>query len=176
MGNGCSVAAIENGRVIDTSMGFTPLEGIPMGTRSGDIDPAIIFYLIEKGMKPDEVENLLNKKSGLLGVSEICSDVRDLWAAYRGKKSATKKRAAHRTLHWFAYRIAKQIGAYQAALKGLDCIVFTAGTGVGAHYLRRWILEYFPKFPKKRVLVIPTDEERKIAEGVVNKIRQKRKK
>jgi len=167
LGNGCSITAVENGKVIDTSMGFTPLEGVPMGTRSGDIDPAIIFYLIERGATPHEVEALLNKKSGLLGVSEFSSDVRDLWAAYKGKMGAAKKTEAKRTLHWFAYRIAKQIGAYQAALKGLDCIVFTGGTGVGASYLRRWILEYFPKFPKKCVLVIPTDEERKIAEEVL---------
>lgn len=161
LGNGCSIAAILNGKVIDTSMGFTPLEGVPMGTRSGDIDPALIFFLMKKGMSAKEVEQLLQKKSGLLGVSEISSDVRDLWALYKKKNKNAK-----RTLEWFAYRIAKYIGAYSASLGGLDCIVFTAGTGEHAWYLRKWILAYIKPFLKPRVLVIPTDEEKKIAQEV----------
>ena len=159
LGNGCSIAAILNGKVIDTSMGFTPLEGIPMGTRSGDIDPAIIFFLIEKGFSSKEVSQILHKKSGLLGVSGISSDVRDLWAKYqKGNKAAV------RTLEWFAYRIAKYIGAYTTALGGLDCLVFTGGIGENAHYLRKWILAYLKGFPHERVLVIATDEAKKIAE------------
>lgn len=162
LGNGCSIAAILNGKVIDTSMGFTPLEGVPMGTRSGDIDPAIIFYLMENGLSATEIKILLNEKSGLLGVSEISGDVRDLWAKYQKKNPA-----AIRTLEWFAYRIAKYIGAYSAALGGLDCVVFTGGIGENAWYLRKWILAYLKGFPKNRVLVIPTDEELKIAEETI---------
>lgn len=162
LGNGCSIAAILNGKVIDTSMGFTPLEGVPMGTRSGDIDPAIIFYLMENGFSASEIKILLNEKSGLLGVSEISGDVRDLWAKYQKKNPA-----AIRTLKWFAYRIAKYIGAYSAALGGLDCVVFTGGIGENAGYLRKWILAYLKGFPKNRVLVISTDEELKIAEETI---------
>lgn len=162
LGNGCSITAILNGKVIDTSMGFTPLEGVPMGTRSGDIDPAIIFHLIENGMSAKEAENLLTKKSGLLGVSQISSDVRDLWLRYKKKDQRAK-----RTLHWFAYRIAKYIGAYAVALGGLDCIVFTGGIGENAPYVRRWILNYLKIFQKKKVLIIPTDEEKKIAEEII---------
>lgn len=159
LGNGCSITAILNGKVIDTSMGFTPLEGVPMGTRSGDIDPAIIFYLIEKGFSAAETKKILNEKSGLFGISEISGDMRDLWAKYQKKDPR-----AVRTLKWFAYRVAKYIGAYRAALGGLDCVIFTGGIGENAEYLRKWILAYLKGFPKKQVLVIPTNEELKIAE------------
>lgn len=162
LGNGCSITAILNGKVIDTSMGFTPLEGVPMATRSGDIDPAIIFYLMECGFSAREVNELLNKKSGLLGVSETSSDMRDLWAQY---KKGNKK--AVRALEFFAYRIAKYISAYTAALGGLDCIVFTGGIGENALYLRKWIIRYVKKIAAPKVLVIKTDEERKIAEETV---------
>lgn len=162
LGNGCSITAILNGKVIDTSMGFTPLEGVPMGTRSGDIDPAIIFYLMENGFSANEISAILNKESGLKGVSGISSDVRDLWRLYKKKNPA-----AIRALEWFAYRIAKYIGAYSAALGGLDCVVFTGGIGENAWYLRKWILAYLKGFPKNRVLVIPTDEELKIAEEII---------
>lgn len=167
LGNGCSMTAISSGKAIDTSMGFTPLEGLPMGSRSGDIDPAIIFHLLEKGFSAKEIDDLLNKKSGLLGVSQISSDVRDLWALYqKGNKKA------ERALKWFAYRIAKYIGAYATALGGLDCLVFTGGIGENAWYLRKWILSYLKIFPKKRVLVIKTHEEEIIAEKTI-KIMQK---
>lgn len=159
LGNGCSIAAILNGKVVDTSMGFTPLEGVPMGTRSGDIDPTIIFYLMENGFSAKEIEEILNKKSGLLGVSEISGDVRDLWRLYQKKNGK-----AILALTWFAYRVAKYIGAYITALGGLDCLVFTGGIGENAWYLRKWILAYLKGFPKNRVLVIPTDEELKIAQ------------
>lgn len=159
LGNGCSMAAILNGKVIDTSMGFTPLEGIPMGTRSGDLDPAIPFYLLERGFSAKEVSKILQKKSGLLGVSEISSDVRDLWARYKKRDPR-----AIRALQWFTYRIAKYIGAYAVALNGLDCLVFTGGIGEHAWYLRKWLLAYIKSVLRPHVLVIPTDEERKIAE------------
>jgi acetate kinase len=167
LGNGCSMTAILNGKVIDTSMGFTPLEGIPMGTRTGDFDPAIIFYLRRQGFSEKKIFEVIHEKSGLLGVSEISSDVRDLWKLY--KKG---NRAAKRTLEWFAYRIAKYIGAYAAALNGLDCLVFTGGIGEHAWYLRKWILKYIRGFLKPRVLVIPTDEERKIAEETLRTLGQ----
>lgn len=159
LGNGCSITAILNGKVVDTSMGFTPLEGVPMGTRSGDIDPSIIFYMMNNGFSPEETEKILNKKSGLAGVSEVGSDVRDLWAAYKKHDPRAK-----RTFAWFAYRIAKYIGAYTAALGGLDCIVFTGGIGENAFYLRKWILNYLKFLPHVKTLVIPTNEELKIAE------------
>lgn len=126
LGNGCSMAAVKGMKCIDTSMGLTPLEGLVMGTRSGDIDPAIVFYLIrEKGMTPDEVEKMLNKKSGLMGLSGLDSgDMRDiLTAADRGDQRAAA------ALEVFTYRIRKYIGAYKAALGGLDAVVFTAGIG-----------------------------------------------
>ncbi|MFA6521224.1 MAG: acetate kinase [Candidatus Gracilibacteria bacterium] len=159
LGNGASIAAIKNGKVIDTSMGFTPLEGIPMGTRCGDIDPAIIFYLREQNFTDNEIFKMLNKESGLLGISEISSDVRDLWAKYQKRNEA-----AVRTLQLFAYRIAKYIGSYAAALGGVDCIVFTGGIGENAFYLRKWILGYIKPFLNPKVLVIHTDEEKKIAQ------------
>lgn len=166
LGNGCSIAAIKKGRVVDTSMGFTPLEGIPMGTRSGDLDPAIIFYLIKKGFPAAKIETMLQKKSGLLGVSEISSDMRDLWAAYqKGNKKAKC------TLEWFAYRIAKYVGAYTVVLGGLDCLVFTGGMGEHAWYLRKWILKYLKKLARPVVLVIPTDEEKKIAQETLQQVR-----
>lgn len=166
LGNGCSMAAILNGRVMDTSMGFTPLEGIPMGTRSGDFDPAIIFYLLKKGFSLSKIETMLQKKSGLLGISQISSDMRDLWATYqRGNEKA------RRALEWFVYRIAKYIGAYTVVLGGLDCLVFTGGTGEHAWYLRKWILKYLKKLAKPKVLVVPTDEEKKIAQETLQQVR-----
>lgn len=165
LGNGCSLAAILNGKVIDTSMGFTPLEGVPMGTRSGDIDPAIIFHLIKSGMSAGEVEDMLNKKSGLLGVSEFSGDVRDLWAAYQKKDPR-----AVRALQLFAYRIAKYVGGYAVALGGLDCLVFTGGIGENAWYLRKWIMNYVKKCARPSVLVISTDEEKQIALEVIKLI------
>lgn len=166
LGNGGSITAIKNGKVIDTSMGFTPLEGIPMGTRSGDIDPSIIFYLLEKGFSAKEINEILNKKSGLLGVSEISPDMRKIWKKY---KEGDKK--ANRALEFFAYRVAKYISSYVAALGGLDALIFTAGIGENAWYLRKMILSYLKWLPKKRVFIIPTDEEKKIAEEVLKMIK-----
>jgi len=124
LGNGCSVTAVEKGMSVDTSMGFTPLEGLVMGTRSGDIDPAIIFYLSQKGYSTGELNNLLNKKSGLLGISEISNDMRDLFAA---KEKGDEK--AKIAIDIFCYRLRKYIGAYLAVLGQTDAIIFTGGIG-----------------------------------------------
>jgi acetate kinase len=124
LGNGCSIAAIEKGFSVDTSMGFTPLEGLVMGTRCGDIDPAITFYLIQKGYSADELNTLLNKKSGLLGISGISNDMRNLFEA-REKGEERAKIA----IEIFCYRLRKYIGAYMAVLGKTDAIVFTGGIG-----------------------------------------------
>lgn len=125
LGNGASVSAVKDGKCIDTSMGLTPLEGLVMGTRSGDIDPAVIEYLMDKkGMDIHEATNYLNKKSGVLGVSGIGSDFRDLTAAL-----AKGDERARLAVDMFSYRVKKYIGAYSAALGGLDCVVFTGGIG-----------------------------------------------
>jgi len=149
LGNGCSVTAINKGTVIDTSMGMTPLEGLVMGTRCGDIDPAIVIRLVELGMTAKEIDTLLNKKSGLLGVSGIgSSDMRDIIAAADdGDKQAL------RALRMFVGRIVKYAGAYFAELNGADAIVFTGGIGEHSSYVRKLILE------KLSCLGIYIDEE-----------------
>jgi len=125
LGNGCSIAAVAGGRSVDTSMGFTPLEGLLMGTRSGDLDPAVVTFLMHReGMDVDEVNNLLNKKSGLLGISGISNDMRDILKAV-GEDNKRAKLA----YDIFIYRIKKYIGAYAAVLGGVDAVVFTAGIG-----------------------------------------------
>ena len=125
LGNGASVTAIKHGRVIDTSMGFTPLEGLVMGTRSGDLDPAIVSYIKEKeGLDDAGVNNVLNKKSGVLGVSGVSSDFRDIESAVE----EGNERAAL-ALRMFAHRVRFYIGAYIAEMNGVDAIVFTAGVG-----------------------------------------------
>ena len=124
LGNGCSMAAVKNGKSVDTSMGFSPLSGLVMGTRSGDIDPSIIFHLINQlGYDPEQVNTLLNKRSGMLGLTGF-SDMRDI-----GKAAQEGNRDAEFALEIYAYRIKKYIGAYAAVLNGLDAIVFTAGVG-----------------------------------------------
>jgi len=125
LGNGASITAIDGGKSVETSMGFTPLEGLIMGTRSGDIDPAIIFYMMKQlNMSADEVNHILNKKSGVLGISGISSDFRDLEkAAVEGNELATL------ALRTFYYQVVKYIGAYAAVMNGVDIIVFTAGLG-----------------------------------------------
>ena len=125
IGNGASVAAVLNGKVIDTSMGLTPLAGLMMGTRCGDIDPSAVTYLMEKlGKKPQEMADYLNKKSGVVGITGISSDMRDIEnAASEGNERAQL------ALKMYDYRIKKYIGAYAAALGGVDAIVFTAGVG-----------------------------------------------
>lgn len=124
LGNGASITAIQNGRSMDTSMGFTPLEGLVMGTRSGNIDPAVVFYLLERGYTAEQLNVMLNKKSGVLGLSGISSDMRDLEeAAEQGNKRAVE------TLDVYAHRVRNYIGAYSANLVRVDILAFTGGIG-----------------------------------------------
>ncbi len=132
LGNGSSIAAINDGRVLDTSMGLTPLDGFMMGTRCGSLDPSVVTFIMEKeGLTPEQMDEILNKKSGLLGISGISSDDRDITKAeIEGNDRAI---LAHEML---VYQIIKQIGAYAAAMNGVDCIVFTAGLGEKQAHLR----------------------------------------
>ena len=138
LGNGSSLSAVKNGKCQDTSMGLTPLAGVPMGTRSGDIDPAVVQFIVNKyGMSVDEALNMLNKKSGVLALSGVSSDFRDLSAgADAGNENCRL------ALDKFAYEVAKYIGAYAAALNGLDVLVFTAGVGENDPATRASICEY----------------------------------
>ncbi|GAB3792499.1 acetate kinase [Spirosoma humi] len=133
LGNGCSITAVRAGQSIDTSMGFSPLAGLVMGTRSGDIDPAVIFHLLSQGYSADEVNTLLNKESGMQGMTGM-SDMRDV-----GKALAAGDRAAELALEIYAYRIRKYIGAYTAVLNGLDALIFTAGVGENDSAMRQRI-------------------------------------
>jgi acetate kinase len=133
LGNGCSAAAIRNGNSIDTSMGLTPLEGLVMGTRSGDLDPAIIDFIATKeGLSSGEVETLLNKQSGLLGISGLTSDMRELLA----EAEEENDRRALLAIEIFCYRVRKYIGAYLAAMNGADAVVFTGGIGENSWEVR----------------------------------------
>ena len=183
LGNGSSVAAVKGGKCIDTSMGLTPLEGLPMGTRSGDIDPAIVGYLARRmNLEIKDMDAYMNKKSGMLGISGVSSDFRDLSAA-----AAEGNERAELALKVFAYHVKKYIGAYAAALDGVDAIVFTAGVGENDRGMRERILtgldylgldvdfDYNRTAPRGeeicitkpdsrvKVFVIPTDEELMIA-------------
>ncbi len=183
LGNGSSISAVDGGKCIDTSMGFTPLAGVPMGTRSGDIDYAAVEFLCrKKGMTMAEGLTYLNKKSGMLGISGVSSDFRDLTAA----KAAGNDRA-RLALDMFIYSCKKYVGAYMAALGGLDAIVFTAGVGENTPEVRKGIAEGMEAFGIKldeeknnyrndgtihdisaadsrvKLLVIPTNEELVIA-------------
>ncbi len=181
LGNGASVAAIEKGKSVDTSMGFTPLEGLVMGTRCGDIDPAIVKYLMDKeGLDAAQVDSLLNKKSGVLGISGVSSDFRDIEQATE-KGNARAKLA----LEIFSYKVKKYIGAYAAAMGGVDAIIFTAGLGENSAEMREEIckgLEFLginidkvknnvrgketdisTSDSKVKVFLIPTNEELLIA-------------
>ena len=137
IGNGASVSAVKNGKVMDTSMGLTPLAGVMMGSRSGDIDASAVTYIMEKlGKKPQEMADYLNKESGVLGISGISSDMRDVEsAAKEGNKRAIL------ALQMYAYRIKKYIGAYAAAMGGVDTIVFTAGVGENQTSMRADVCE-----------------------------------
>lgn len=180
LGNGCSVTAIQEGKSIDTSMGFTPLEGLVMGTRCGDLDPGLILSLIEQeGLSPVEIRDILNTKSGLLGISKISNDVRELQQAEQAGNYLAKL-----ALDVFVYKIKKYIGAYSAILLGLHGLVFTGGIGENEPGIRRRIcngLQFLginldEKKNNKagaqviskngssvKILVIPTDEEIMIA-------------
>ncbi len=182
LGNGCSVTAINKGKVVDTSMGMTPLEGLVMGTRSGDIDPDIVWFLIDKGMSPKEVDKTLNKQSGLYGIAGINSgDMREIIQA-----SEQGNTRAELALNIFVNRIVKYIGAYFAILGGADAIVFTGGIGENSSVVRAKVIEKMHAFSvdidaeanqncrstpsiistkdsKTKALVIPTNEELMIA-------------
>jgi acetate kinase len=133
LGNGCSACAIDAGKSADTSMGFTPLEGLVMGTRSGDLDPAVLEYLgVKEGWSPSDVDNVLNKQSGLLGISGLTNDMRELLA----EASENADRRARLAIEIFCYRVRKYIGAYLAALDGADAIVFSGGIGENAPEVR----------------------------------------
>lgn len=137
LGNGSSIAAVQNGKVIDTSMGFTPLEGLVMGTRCGDVDPAVLPFLMKKeGLSVEDIDNYINKKSGVLGISGVSSDFRDI----EGAAEAGNERA-QLALDIFAYRVRKYIGSYAAAMGGVDAIVFTAGLGENSVSMRATIME-----------------------------------
>ncbi len=138
MGNGSSICAIDGGKSVDTSMGFTPLVGLPMGTRCGDLDPGVMQFIMNKyGLGIDEMLNVLNKKSGVLGVSGVSSDFRDLEAA-AGEGNERAKLA----LDLFDYSVAKVVGSYVAAMNGVDAIIFTAGVGENAPTTRAGIAKY----------------------------------
>lgn len=185
LGNGASIAAIQHGKSIDTSMGFTPLAGVTMGTRSGNIDPALIPYLMEKtGKDAEGILDILNKKSGMLGVSGFSSDLRDIV----GEASKGNDRA-QLALDVFADRIHKYMGSYAARMNGVDAIIFTAGIGENSEVIREKVLkglqfmgvymdpdlnkingkETFINYPHSpvKVIVIPTNEEIMIARDTV---------
>jgi len=186
LGNGASISAVKNGKSVDTSMGLTPLEGLIMGTRSGDIDPAIISFIADKeGLTADEVVTILNKKSGVLGLSNgLSSDFRDL-----GNAADEGNEMAKATLEAYAYRVAKYIGSYTVAMGGVDVIAFTAGIGENNAQVRAMVGEYIACLgtsidteknkirgeevilssdsDKVVTMIIPTDEELAIARETV---------
>lgn len=160
LGNGASITAVNNGKSVDTSMGFTPLEGLVMGTRCGDIDPALVTYLMRKNhLTTAAMEEVLNKESGLKGISGLSNDVRVL------KSRSKRNPRARLALQVFTYRIRKYIGSYAAVMQGADALVFTAGIGEHQPGIRKSICQGLFAYLKKppRVLVIPTDEELMIA-------------
>ncbi len=134
LGKGCSITAIAKGRVLDTSMGMTPLPGLVMGTRCGDIDPAVVLFLARQGMSVDELDDLLNKKSGLLGIAGNRGDMREVIAA------ATQNEQAAQAIWMFVQRVASYIGSYYALLGGADAVVFTGGIGENSPYIRSRII------------------------------------
>jgi len=182
LGNGCSAAAVRGGKSVDTTMGFTPLEGLMMGTRCGDIDPALIFFFIQElGMEPGAVNEMLNRQSGLLGLSGVANDMRHVLEAAQGGNER-----AELALEVFCYRVKKCIGAYHAVLGRLDAVVFTAGIGENSPEIRRRSclgleplgiclddaknssavgqeVDISAEGSPIRVLVVPTDEALKIA-------------
>jgi len=172
LGNGCSIAAVKNGESVDTSMGFTPLEGLVMGTRCGDMDPALVTYIMrQEKLNIAQMETILNKASGLKGISGISNDMRVL----QGKASSGNKKAKL-AIDIFVYRIKKYIGAYAGIMSGCDALVFTAGIGENQEFIRRMVCDgLFSHFKKKpRILVVPTNEELLIARKAFGLIRSKR--
>jgi acetate kinase len=185
LGNGCSIAAVRNGQSVDTSMGFGPLAGLVMGTRSGDIDPSVVFHLISQlSYTPEQVSALLNKQSGMLALTGL-SDMRDITAAIEAGDAN-----ARLAYDLYAYRIKKYIGAYAAALNGLDAIIFTAGVGENDALVRKLVCQHMDYLgvqldeaknaqrakgireinaadSRVKVLVVPTNEELEIARQCV---------
>lgn len=179
LGAGCSITAIEDGQPIDTSMGFTPLEGLMMATRCGSIDPAIIFYLARaKKMNLDDLEKLLNEKSGLLGVSGVSIDPREILtvANQATDQSSPEEKAqavkAGLALQMYAYQVKKYIGAYFVALGGLDALVFTGKVGENSELIRGMITNGLEGLGQFTTLVIPTDEELAIAKKILPFIKE----
>ena len=189
LGNGSSMAAVKDGKCQDTTMGLTPLAGVPMGTRSGDIDPAVVQFICNKyGMSVDDCLNMLNKKSGVLALSEVSSDFRDLEAG-----AAEGNEKCRLALDKFCYEVAKYVGAYAAALNGLDVLTFTAGVGENGPDTRAAVCEYLgylgvkldPEKNKVRgkemlistpdskvqVWVVPTNEELMIAQDTAELVK-----
>lgn len=185
LGNGASISAVKNGKSVDTSMGLTPLEGLIMGTRSGDIDPAIMEYIAGKEhLNLEGVMNILNKKSGVLGMSGVSSDFRDLSAAAEAGNEHAKD-----AIQGFAYHVAKYVGSYAAAMNGVDAIAFTAGVGENDGVVRKAVCSHFgflgatiddeknavrgeeiiisTEDSKVKLLVIPTNEELAICRETV---------
>lgn len=181
LGNGCSITAVKNGKSVDTSMGLTPLEGVVMGTRTGDFDPAVLFYLADKGYDTKTLNSLCNKKSGLLGISGLSNDMRNL-----SKLAEEGNTGAKLAIDIFCYRVRKYIGAYTAVLNMVDAVVFTGGIGENAVDVRQQICSGLDRIgieidlnknrstvakegqistdsSKVKVLVIPTNEEAAIA-------------
>lgn len=175
LGSGASLCAMKDGRSVDTSMGFSALDGLPMGTRCGSLDPGAVLYLLRQGWNVERIEELLYKKSGLLGISNLSNDVRDLLAS--------EKPLAAEAIEFFVYRIAREIGSLAAALEGLDALIFTAGVGENSPVIRQRVCQKLswlgiaidadanqrseacisPKGKTPSVWVIPTDEEFVIA-------------
>jgi len=170
LGNGCSITAVNNGKSVDTSMGLTPLEGLLMGTRCGDIDPAVVLYIMEKkGLNIKSVDNLLNKESGMLGLSGISNDMRDIQK--HAKKGSIRSKLA---LDIFIYRITKYIGAYTASMDGLDAVVLTGGIGENSALIKNRVSKSLSNFFSRfnvRLLVVPTNEELMISRETVQVIK-----
>jgi acetate kinase len=165
LGNGASVCAIRDGHSVDTSMGFTPMEGLVMGTRAGDLDPGVILYLLRSGRSEADLDDLLNHRCGLRGVSETSGDVRELESA-----AAAGDARAERALDVFAYRVAKYIAAYCAALDGVDAVAFTAGIGEHSASMRKRIcdrLTFLGVELDKAANNAASDIERRISSGRV---------
>lgn len=170
LGNGCSITAVKNGKSIDTSMGFTPLEGVVMGTRCGDIDPAIVLYLQKRlRLSTQRIDDILNKESGLKGVSGVSNDMRLIFKAIKKGKNQ-----AQLALKVFVYRIKKYIGSYLAILGSVDAVIFTAGIGENQSRIRKMICQnLFDNLKiKPKILVIPTNEELMIARETYSLIKK----
>lgn len=181
LGSGASVTATMHGKAVDTSMGFTPLEGLTMSTRCGDIDAAIPLYLIrELGMTADQVDDALNKRSGLLGISGY-KDLRDVMAAagiripgykLKGKVSADARKRAGLAIDIFAYDVARYIAQFAGLMGGVDAVVFTAGIGERSEFIRKAVMAMVPLQGHPKVLVVPTDEEGMIARDAAAAVRK----